>query len=299
MKHIFFCLIIIFNLNHFLSAHSVSLYEGNVSIKKLDGRVIQPEENLSIDIGDVITTQDNSYIEIIFDDSTSIEVEEKSEVKVRDYIAKNNNIKISINLNNGLLKSLVQKYKELQSKEFEIITPVAVVGVRGTEFITNYDEDKNTEVDVFAGEVEVIDKKDRTKRFRILKGNSFKMDKFRKVIREKLTELKLKRFNLIKARKKYVQTKFMKIRLTKKLKLLNVKLRRTKDPAKREKILDMINHMKIKINELKKNEEEYKNEFIKLRKEFIKEKFKTLKKQQKIKKKIRNKLKNRRRRFRR
>ncbi len=65
----------------------------------------------------------------------------------------------------GFVRALVSRWSFGTASRFEIRTPAAVAGVRGTEFIVAVDEDGKTEIHVIDGQVEVLNVRDRQNRF--------------------------------------------------------------------------------------------------------------------------------------
>lgn len=128
----------------------VSFFVGTVSIEK-HGEASAPVKILDmIQDGDIIETGDKSYVlvqtgdEIVirFDSNTRVSFSSISDVKFRE-----------LNLDRGKVVSSVSKLKK--ESEYRIKTPTAVASVRGTEFLTEYENGK-TVVAVGKGKVSVV-----------------------------------------------------------------------------------------------------------------------------------------------
>jgi hypothetical protein len=90
---------------------------------------------------DVITTSSKSFCDIKFSEKVFARIEENSNISIKDLAIKNryffyDNVKVKLQINSGMIHS---KMRSLRKNEtFRISTPVAVAGVRGTEFITSH-----------------------------------------------------------------------------------------------------------------------------------------------------------------
>ena len=116
--------------------------------------------NDPIQVEDTIITGPSSSLEITFDvkdekgRTTLINIYENSELKIQDTFLKSQN-KFKIHLLFGYIKVLAKNL--LQTDEFKVTTPNAIVGVRGTKFYSQYvKESQTTNLHV----LEVSEKKD-------------------------------------------------------------------------------------------------------------------------------------------
>lgn len=130
----------------------VSFFVGTVSIEK-HGETPAPVKILDmVQDGDIIETRDKSYvlvqtgdkIIIRFDSNTRAAFTSISDVKFRE-----------LNLDRGKVVSSVSKLKK--KSQYRVKTPTAVASVRGTEFLTEYENNK-TVVAVGKGKVCVVRK---------------------------------------------------------------------------------------------------------------------------------------------
>lgn len=125
----------------------VSLTSQGKTTKALPGTVVSS--------GDNIKTGLKSFAIITMDDGATFKLGIKTDLSIP-----NDN---SINLNSGSLFSKVSKQKPNQ--QFKVHTPVAVIGVRGTEFFTSYGQSEDKKSDVWMcvneGSVEVTSTKSK------------------------------------------------------------------------------------------------------------------------------------------
>lgn len=105
--------------------------------------------------GDQIIAGADSRAKIVMSDRNIINISPNTKLVIEEYIsdAKSKNVKLSL-LEGKIRTNVEQKYDNDKNK-FEIRTPTAVAGVRGTQFITSYSElTKKTEVITLQGQVE-------------------------------------------------------------------------------------------------------------------------------------------------
>jgi hypothetical protein len=137
-------------------------------VKELEGKVWikrgADKEALAVgsivNQSDKIETEAKSKVMVQFTDGNSIVITEKSVVELATFnfnedITKRNTL---LNLIKGKVRSNVKmKYTGKEQSFFQVKTPVAVAGVRGTDFIVSFGEDRNdlvSNIETLHGEVE-------------------------------------------------------------------------------------------------------------------------------------------------
>jgi hypothetical protein len=121
-------------------------------LTKVEGTVdILREGNLpaiSVKVGDpvwvkdVIRTKSNSMAEILFIDGNTIKISQRSRIDISEYMAEENRSSEILRLQRGRVEAIVpnKNAKRIsvspQAHKFEIHTPCAVTGVRGTRYWT-------------------------------------------------------------------------------------------------------------------------------------------------------------------
>ncbi len=136
---------------------TITRIEGTV-LKKINPHNIWIPVNKGdiLDSGDSLKTRENSYAELRFSDGSIVKISPDTEVSIyKDYIS----------LAIGYIKLYITKL----FPNFEVRTPSAIAGVRGTEFSVEVLEDQTTIVTVYEGEVDLT-AQGRTLRLR--KGES-------------------------------------------------------------------------------------------------------------------------------
>lgn len=135
----------------------LSYAQGDVKVKYNDESSWDKYElNATLQVGDSIKTGANSKARIVLEDGASLLIGPLSmftisSVTIDDATEKQN---ASFSLDSGKVRSNVNKLGTAGST-FEVKTPTAVAGVRGTDFMVEIDPDtEDSDVTVFDGEVE-------------------------------------------------------------------------------------------------------------------------------------------------
>lgn len=106
--------------------------KGNVTQTR-DDKALKPVFNSLIEAKDVITTGDKSSAKMVFDDKSTITLSENSSMVVKEFAIKGKERRGIFSLTLGKLIADVTKYVGGKNA-FEVHTPTAVCGVRGTGF---------------------------------------------------------------------------------------------------------------------------------------------------------------------
>jgi hypothetical protein len=99
---------------------------------------------------EALRTEEESVIQVKFVDGSELSVEQSSEMVLSDYVFDGSAASGMINLNNGLFHF---KSNGNDDQGVQLRTPVATIGVRGTEFLVHVDGDDATIVDILSGGV--------------------------------------------------------------------------------------------------------------------------------------------------
>jgi hypothetical protein len=92
-------------------------------------------------VGDIVRTKSNAKVEITFIDESIVRVAQKSRLQITEYMFEREERRSTLSLFRGKIQSLVKKvagfsFGRARKNRFEIHTPTAVCGVRGTDFFT-------------------------------------------------------------------------------------------------------------------------------------------------------------------
>ncbi len=100
---------------------------------------------------EALRTEAESTIAVKFVDGSELSVEQSSEMVLSDYVFDGSAASGLINLNNGLFH-FTSNGKPDQGVKLK--TPVATIGIRGTEFLVHVDRDEATIIDILSGAVD-------------------------------------------------------------------------------------------------------------------------------------------------
>ncbi len=103
---------------------------------------------------DTIITGKDSRAKIVMSDRNIINVLPETKIRIDQYINDTKEKNVRLSLFEGKVRTNVEQKYDNNENKFEIKTPSAVVGVRGTQFLTSYQKSTNTTgVTTFRGEV--------------------------------------------------------------------------------------------------------------------------------------------------
>ncbi|MCM8830810.1 MAG: FecR family protein [Candidatus Omnitrophica bacterium] len=153
MKKFFLFFIVFFYFSFFCFSQEVKIIDlkGDVFVKKETETIWQRAKiDMVLTKNTEIKTAKNSFCTLVFDvqDKNVMTIKDNAEVKISQIIPAN------INLNKGRVFALIKNIKAVD--KFEIRTPVAVAGVRGTGESVEHNN-SGTTVKCFEGVVNVLD----------------------------------------------------------------------------------------------------------------------------------------------
>lgn len=134
---------------HTLSYASVGRFtavEGRVDILRPgERRAVAVREGDEVSPGDAVRTKKNSFAEIVFNDETRLRLAANTRVVIKDYTLSESNERkgATLRLLRGKIRATVPKVfggiiPVSGRSNFEVETPTAVAGVRGTDFFMFY-----------------------------------------------------------------------------------------------------------------------------------------------------------------
>jgi len=110
--------------------------KGDVTLKRADETsMLWPGARLQV--GDIIITESNSRVGIIFNDGSILSLEENSFFRVKDFVFKPIEKKFRFNLflENGAALFESGKIGKLAPENFKFEIPEGTIGIRGTKFL--------------------------------------------------------------------------------------------------------------------------------------------------------------------
>ena len=131
----------------------LSEIRGDVSVRR-GNTVIKPKTEDEVQTQDVVTTGDKSRAKLLLKDDSLLSVGQNSTLEVTEFLLDQNKRSGILSLRSGTMHTKVEKFLEPNSK-FEVRTPTAVAGARGTEWLTVISPNPGTTISVLAGSVQV------------------------------------------------------------------------------------------------------------------------------------------------
>lgn len=157
MKKLITILLVLGSVSQALAEETYGLLmivKGQVQIAKSKSQAVSAKVGSKVYPEDTITTGKDSRAKIVMSDRNIINVLPETKIRIDQYTndAKEKNVRLS--LIEGKIRTNVEQKYDINENKFEIKTPSAVVGVRGTQFLTSYRKSTNiTGVTTFRGEV--------------------------------------------------------------------------------------------------------------------------------------------------
>lgn len=120
----------------------VTAVEGEVDLAASgkEAKLVTPGD--AVNVGDFIRTKSRSKCEVTFIDGNILRLAESTRIQVSEYMIENDKRRETIGLLRGKIRSIVQKGIHALGTErgghYEVRTPTAVLGVRGSDVINYY-----------------------------------------------------------------------------------------------------------------------------------------------------------------
>lgn len=128
--------------------------KGSVKILKKDDTSTDAKISSKVFPEDTIITGKDSRAKIVMSDRNIINVLPETKLRIDQYINNEKEKNVRLSLIQGKVRNNVEQKYDNEKNRFEVKTPTAVAGVRGTQFITSFDRLTNkTEIVTLKGEV--------------------------------------------------------------------------------------------------------------------------------------------------
>ena len=127
-------------------------YEGQCEVKKKGESISEAVGDIYVPLyeGDAVITDEDSRMEVVFDDSTIVKLDPNSRLVIKN-LNRKNEAKTVLELIKGRIFGIVKKL--MNKEEFTVRTKLAMAAIKGTELVVETgDQDK---VGVYEGAVEV------------------------------------------------------------------------------------------------------------------------------------------------
>lgn len=113
--------------------------KGDVFIKKGGGkREVKASNNMGVTQGDTIRTGKKAYAKVVFDSKNATSLGENTTITVAKLAEKNGVSTTKVKQTSGKVWNKVSK------SSYEVETPTSIMGVRGTMFLTQFDNNRTT-----------------------------------------------------------------------------------------------------------------------------------------------------------
>lgn len=109
---------------------------GDVKVKRSDDYIaVKAKDRLQV--GDILITGKSSRVGVIFDDGSTISLDESSYLEIENFVFKpiEEIYKFNLQLNKGSALFESGKIGKISPESFEFKIPEGVIGVRGTKFL--------------------------------------------------------------------------------------------------------------------------------------------------------------------
>ena len=135
------------------SVGEVTLVIGEVNGTRTDGTSLPIKRGELIFAGDVLETADGGHVHVRFVDGALVSVRPASRLVVEQYEkSAGSRVGIKFKVEKGVVRSITGKWGQANPEKFRLNTPVAAIGVKGTDFVVKVDSDA-TQAAVFTGAI--------------------------------------------------------------------------------------------------------------------------------------------------
>ena len=134
-----------------------TLVIGQAQIINANGKSIPVTRGSVIQVGDVIQTEIGGHVHLRFVDGGRVSVRPSSRLQVENYTHSAQQPQLSaikFTLQEGVVRSITGSWGESARERFRLNTPLAAIGVKGTDFIVRANADA-TAATVFSGAIAV------------------------------------------------------------------------------------------------------------------------------------------------
>ncbi len=135
----------------------VTLVIGTASLQAADGQTRTVERGAEVRVGDKVETQQGGHVHLRFVDGGRVSVRPASRLVIESYAHSKDQPQLSaikFRLDEGVIRSITGSWGEAAKERFRLNTPVAAIGVKGTDFVVR-SLPTGTAATVFAGAIVV------------------------------------------------------------------------------------------------------------------------------------------------
>jgi hypothetical protein len=132
-----------------------TLVIGNATLVSADGKQRAMERGTEVRVGDRVETQPGGHVHLRFVDGGRVSVRPVSRLVIESYAYSKDQPQLSgikFRLDEGVIRSITGQWGEAAKERFRLNTPVAAIGVKGTDFVVR-SESTGTAATVFSGAI--------------------------------------------------------------------------------------------------------------------------------------------------
>lgn len=131
--------------------------KGDIKVVSKDGSQSGAKVGKKVSQGDTIVSGPDSRAKVVMTDKNVLNISPDSKIMIEKYENDGkDNKNVELNVLYGKVRASVEQKYDGEKSKFNVKTPSAVAGVRGTDFITGYSsQTKQTSITTFAGSVAV------------------------------------------------------------------------------------------------------------------------------------------------
>jgi len=135
----------------------ITALSGSASIEHL-AKLSPAMLGMPLESNDVVSTNENSKVQITFNDSTVITVGKKSRFSIDEYLFDNKDgSRAKFNVLSGTIRVMSGKIGQVAPEKFTVKTKTATIGIRGTNFTVDMESNGLLSIFCLQGAVDVSD----------------------------------------------------------------------------------------------------------------------------------------------
>ncbi|HOP86462.1 MAG TPA: FecR family protein [Syntrophorhabdaceae bacterium] len=142
---------------------------GDVTLEREKAK-LKPNVNDNVKTKDFVTTGNLSRARLLLTDDSLLNIGHNSKVEITEYLLEKNKRQSIVSLRTGALHTKVEKFLDPDSK-FEVRTPTAVAGARGTKWLTVVTDNSGTTIYAISQSVSVFNPAFPTQIVTVTAGN--------------------------------------------------------------------------------------------------------------------------------
>ncbi len=120
------------------------------------GKDIPAKTGLDIMKNDVLTTGENGWLAVIFEDKSRLVLGASSKMRIEQYLYPGKESGLLFDLSKGFFRTVTGKIVEANPEGFNMRTPLAIVGIRGSDVFAHVESERNRVGAVSLGQGHVL-----------------------------------------------------------------------------------------------------------------------------------------------